>query len=381
MKILPSPTPQSFQITNEYVWLPDLYELPAQISFDVTCGNQNDQFLPCFSFTKAEWESPQCDALSWYASPHRNDFTFRTKLFRDFPSVQRISPAWCPAVGAKFHVQCIITTTSATYYIAGKEYATATYRYGDVPERGYFGFATYGGENITVENVSPVSLDPVSFLKAKFPGVYNDLLAQQWVIRAGDNDELKDVKPGGAVHCVDGRQYTDASQPNIMLGPKIQGGVLGVVALAGDITSGNVEGIKKAVKKIQAAGYIASVHGDEHSAHAGHAANGCGFAAKWYASALTSPLLKKMELSPDEARAIVTNKDVGGTYIELKGDHVEKRVRLNFVAGKTFEPDGTAFNLDVWFAAKMGIDAETLMRNAAQTVFILVGLKPIEIFV
>ena len=79
-----------------------------------------------------------------------------------------------------------------------------------MPARGYFGFATYGGENITVENVSPVSLDPVSFLKAKFPGVYNDLLAQQWVIRAGDNDELKDVKPGGAVHCVDGRQYTDA---------------------------------------------------------------------------------------------------------------------------------------------------------------------------
>lgn len=381
MKILPSPTPQSFQITNEYVWLPDLYELPAQISYDVTCGDQNDQFLPCFSFTKAEWDSPQCDALSWYASPHRSDFTFRTKLFREFPLVQRISPAWCPAVGAKFHVDCIITTTSASYSIDGKEYAAAAYNFGDVPERGYFGFAAYSAENITVENVSPVALDPVSFLKAKFPGVYNDLLAQGWEVRAGDNGELKDVKPGGAVHCVDGRGYSDAAQPNIMLGPKIQGGALGVVALAGDITSGNAEGIKKAVEKIQAAGYIASVHGDTdpHHKHPGHPAEGCGFAAKWYAGALTSPQLKKLELSPDVARAEV--EKWGGKFIILPGEHDEEVVRLNFVEGRTFEPDGTAFNLDVWFAAKMGIDAEKLMRNAAQTVFILVGLKPIEIFV
>ncbi|GCL60880.1 hypothetical protein [Microcystis aeruginosa] len=154
MQILPSPIPQSFKITDQYVWLPDIYTLPASISYDVTCGSETDEFLPCFSFTKAEWASSECDALCWYASPHRDDFTFRTKLFRNFPSVKRLSPPYRPTVGKKFHMECKITTTSATYSINGIDYATATYKEGEVPNRGYFGFAKFGTENITVENVA-----------------------------------------------------------------------------------------------------------------------------------------------------------------------------------------------------------------------------------
>jgi hypothetical protein len=153
MKILTSPPPKSFNITNEYVWLNDLHTLPIQITCDVTCRNEKDEFLPCFSLTRAEWDSPECDALSWYVSPHRDDFTFRTKLFRDFPSVQRLSPPWRPIVGTKFQMKCVVSSTLATYSINGKDYATATYEEGQIPGQGYFGFANYGVENITVENV------------------------------------------------------------------------------------------------------------------------------------------------------------------------------------------------------------------------------------
>jgi hypothetical protein len=41
----------------------------------------------------------------------------------------------------------------ATYSINGIDYAKATYEEGQIPAQGYFGFATYGVENITVENV------------------------------------------------------------------------------------------------------------------------------------------------------------------------------------------------------------------------------------
>ncbi len=167
MKILPSPTPQSIKISNEYVWLPTLYTLPVRIACDVTCGSQSDEFLPCFSLTRAEWGNPACDALSWYLSPHRSDFTFRTKLFGQFPTVKLAGPAFQPIVGQKFTMVCEIHATHATYSIRAASvpyyanlspYATATYADGDVPKSGYFGFAKYSDENITVENITVESI-------------------------------------------------------------------------------------------------------------------------------------------------------------------------------------------------------------------------------
>lgn len=151
--VLPNPVPDTIGISDKYQWIQDRYALPAKISCEVICNDEKDEFLPCFSYTRAEWDSPDCDALSWYLSPHRDDFTFRTQLFRNFPTVQRHVDAYKPAVGEKVTVSCEITATSATYSINGKPYATATYAEGNVPTQGYFGFAVYSQENITVENV------------------------------------------------------------------------------------------------------------------------------------------------------------------------------------------------------------------------------------
>jgi hypothetical protein len=247
------------------------------------------------------------------------------------------------------------------------------------------------------------------FLLDKYPNVYKALLDQGWKVVAGDWSALKNVQASGAVHCVDGRKSATDTNPGRMFGPKVQGGVLGIVALARDITDGDTEGIKKAVQKIQAAGYVASVHGDTHgpnpcpkpedhpatniahdthtamnTAHDSHpvdkaevvSADGCGFARIWFCGELTTLKNKKLDLFPENARKVVVAER--GEFITLVGNHAETKVRLNFVKDTTYEPDETAFNLDVWFAKDMDIDAEALMGNAAETVDKLTKKSPVR---
>ena len=192
--VLTKPIPASFTITDQYVWLPDLVGIPAvgdpaTIEYDVVCGSQTDEFLPCFSFTKAEWDSPQCDALCWYLSPSSSDFTFRTKLFRDFPSVQRTGAPWTPTVGTKVHVKCNITDTTAEYSVNGASYAVATFEAGDIPGQGYFGFARYRPENITVSNVVSKGL----------PG-----FVPTWEGDPGSNNGIKNLFRSKDVTCMQG---------------------------------------------------------------------------------------------------------------------------------------------------------------------------------
>ena len=56
-------------------------------------------------------------------------------------------------IGKVYNMKCIININSASYYINGKLYASATYKKGTVPSKGYFGFAVYRTENINVSNI------------------------------------------------------------------------------------------------------------------------------------------------------------------------------------------------------------------------------------
>lgn len=141
-------------IKKNYVWLQEEYTLPITFTCNVACHSQSDEFLPCFSQTRAQWASPDCDALSWYLSPHRHDFTFRTKLFREFPSIERFSPGLNAEVGRTYKMRCEIGNSSATYWIDDKKYATANYSPGAVPGIGYIGFAVYGVANIAVRDIT-----------------------------------------------------------------------------------------------------------------------------------------------------------------------------------------------------------------------------------
>jgi hypothetical protein len=154
----PSTDIASVTLSNRYVWLEQEYDLPLEFNCNFICHAETDEFLPCFSQTKAQWASPDCDALNWYMSPHRHDFTFRTKLFREFPAVKRHVPGFNLQVGKQYQMKCQIKNNTATYWIDNQKYATATYAPGAVPARGYIGFAVYGPENISVKDIAITSL-------------------------------------------------------------------------------------------------------------------------------------------------------------------------------------------------------------------------------
>ncbi|MBV6626865.1 MAG: hypothetical protein KI793_28660 [Rivularia sp. (in: Bacteria)] len=143
-------------IIDRYVWLQEEYKLPLKFNCNVVFNASSD-FIPCFSKTKAEWASADCDALSWYFSPDRHDLTFRTKLFRGYPAVQRHNPGFNAEVGKKYQMECEITNNTATYSIDGKKYATANYTPTEIPSSGYIGFAVYGREDILVDNITVTS--------------------------------------------------------------------------------------------------------------------------------------------------------------------------------------------------------------------------------
>ncbi len=143
-----------FHVTDHYVWVPQPCTPPVTVGFDVTCPSDQDEVLPCYSLTRAEWGSPDCDALSWYLSARLDAFTFRTQLFGSFPEVVWHRPAVKAVVGRKYRLVCDIAPAGASYSIDGRPYATATY----VPATGSFGFAVYHPENIIVERIS---IDPL----------------------------------------------------------------------------------------------------------------------------------------------------------------------------------------------------------------------------
>lgn len=147
-------THPNLTITNQYVWLPKLVSLPTEISYDFKFNSVDDEFIPVYSYNKSEWGNKNIppDALSWYLSPHRDDFTFRTGLFNTFPKVERGEKIETE-IGKVYTMRCIINKNSASYSINGKTYATATYKEGAVPLKGYFGFAVYQRENINVLNI------------------------------------------------------------------------------------------------------------------------------------------------------------------------------------------------------------------------------------
>ena len=48
--------------------------------------NKECEFIPVFSKNKREWGGPAPDALSWFFSTYRSDFTFRKKVFGEIPN-------------------------------------------------------------------------------------------------------------------------------------------------------------------------------------------------------------------------------------------------------------------------------------------------------
>jgi len=141
-----------FEVTNKYIWTKKEFKLPIKVNFEFEFI-KNGEFIPVFSHNKKQWGSPNCDALSMYLSTKRADFTFRTGLFKSFPSVKRPVPGFNAEKNKLYKFEAEIYPTKASYSIDGKTYATTTYALGTIPTKGHFGFAVYMAEHKVVKNV------------------------------------------------------------------------------------------------------------------------------------------------------------------------------------------------------------------------------------
>lgn len=132
-------------------WLPEDVELdPVRstvFAYEVRADDPQSECIGAFSHSHQQWlgGSSGEDALTWYAAPHRADFTFRTKMFNGFNGV-RNGTQRVRLEHARWHLVTVhLTKHRAAYWVDGVLAATAdltnegTHR----PSPGRFGMVTY----------------------------------------------------------------------------------------------------------------------------------------------------------------------------------------------------------------------------------------------
>ena len=184
----------------------------------------------------------------------------------------------------------------------------------------------------------------------------------QWkpeIVPASSVGDLEATRDGHIMKCVDGRPSDNAH----MHGPKTLGGVYAIASLRGII---DLDGLMSATRDVLSAGWVPSVHGDEH-AHPGPL--GCGYFKLWSQGKLDG--LERPQFTASQgAQAVLAT---GGTYERLIGAHDEKEVVINLVPGRTLapQPQSQRFVVDAWVAEAFKLDLVKYLTLAAQTVELL----------
>ena len=188
------------------------------------------------------------------------------------------------------------------------------------------------------------------------------------IIQKSELSDLVDVNEEGLFKCVDGR----CSDHIGMRGPKVLGGVYGVAATRKVM---DLDGLSSIVSEVADAGYVPSVHGDQH---ADPAPMGCGFFKLWSLGQL--PGLDAPEYDSEAGKANV--EDAGGVYETLEGGHSESKVMINLVSKTTLEPkEDQRFVVDAWITSEFDLDVPTYLTLAAETVERLNGPRVAQIIV
>lgn len=197
------------------------------------------------------------------------------------------------------------------------------------------------------------------------------LVSRGWtaeIVNKSEVTDLVEVNSDGLFKCVDGR----CSDHSGMKGPKVLGGVYGIAATRKVM---DLDGLSSIVKEVEAAGYVPSVHGDEH---ASPAPMGCGFFKLWSLGQL--PGLAKPNYDSVEGKSQVL--DAGGVYETLEGSHSESKVMINLVPKTTLVPKADQrFVVDAWVTGEFDLDVPTYLTLAVETVERLNGPKVAQIIV
>lgn len=197
------------------------------------------------------------------------------------------------------------------------------------------------------------------------------LESRGWTAEIVTQDQVEDlveVNSEGLFKCVDGRM----SDHDGMQGPKVLGGVYGVAATRNVL---DLDGLNEIVNEVADAGYVPSVHGDEH-AHP--APMGCGFFKLWSQGQL--PGLEPPQYDSEEGQERVL--EAGGVYETLEGSHSESKVMINLVSNTTLAPQADQrFVVDAWITGEFDLDVPTYLTLAVETVERLNGPRVAEIII
>ena len=188
------------------------------------------------------------------------------------------------------------------------------------------------------------------------------------LINKEDVGDLVQINEQGLFKCVDGR----LSDNEGMRGPKVLGGVYGIAATRGVM---DLEGLAEIVGEVADAGYVPSVHGDDHT----HPAPmGCGFFKLWSLGQL--PGLDAPNYDSEQGQTQVLS--VGGAYETLEGGHSESKVMINLVPKTTLEPkENQRFVVDAWITGEFDLDVPKYLTLAVETVERLNGPKVAQIII
>eukprot|EP01060_Flectonema_neradi_P037711 TRINITY_DN7673_c0_g1_i2.p1 TRINITY_DN7673_c0_g1~~TRINITY_DN7673_c0_g1_i2.p1 ORF type:complete len:262 (+),score=36.53 TRINITY_DN7673_c0_g1_i2:46-831(+) len=121
----------------------ELTEDPIIVTYEIRTERETDEAVSAFSYTKKPYGHPDADALTWYGSPSRMDFTFRGKVFGSFPNCSYADPVLLQ-LGKWHRYEVRISRSSCVYFIDDRKIAEMCPQdTPDCPLKGYFGFVTY----------------------------------------------------------------------------------------------------------------------------------------------------------------------------------------------------------------------------------------------
>ena len=188
------------------------------------------------------------------------------------------------------------------------------------------------------------------------------------IVNKSEVSDLVDVNSEGLFKCVDGRLSDHAG----MQGPKVLGGVYGIAATRRVL---DLDGLNAIVSEVAEAGYVPSVHGDDH-AHP--APMGCGFFKLWSLGQL--PGVDAPHYDSEQGQSHVLN--AGGVYETLEGSHSESKVMINLIPKTTLVPKtDQRFVVDAWITGEFNLDVPTYLTLAVETVERLNGPKVAQIII
>lgn len=147
--------PHSTRAAGNHKWIEEDVTLdefvPTILAYEVKPHRHDSECIGAFSHSMLPWAGGDGgeDALTWYAAPHRDDFSFRTKMFsflrhgaiEHYNKVKLAPNAW-------HLIEVHLTRSIAAYWIDGTFVAAAVLGRATEgfrrTEPGRFGFVTYG---------------------------------------------------------------------------------------------------------------------------------------------------------------------------------------------------------------------------------------------